>query len=417
MPAIPPAALRGNAIRIGLNARYLYDANLRGFNRYTTCLIAALQRIPGVELVLFTDARRPLHPRFSRLLGPNTRLSSPMASTTLGWEQVALPRELQRRRIDVFHAPADGGLPAWKGCRHVLTYHRALDKSLTYWIDRGDLPGTPADYGLERDGVRGLRTRVRHDLFRQLYLRSADVVIAVSEFGRWELVTLLGVPPEKVEVIPLAADAGFSSDVPADRVEVVRAKYRLPDRYLLFVGGFNRWKNVDGLLRAFAGARRAGIAEALVLAGGGVEIDALRTLAVSLGLEEGRHWLFVEPSDEDAEMTALYRGATAFVSLSWGESFSLPVVEAMTCGVPVIASRRGAVPEVLDGAGLLVDPRNAHEVHDAILRVTTDEQLRADLRARGLRRSTSFSWKLTAERTLDVYRRVLNRRGTGDQIT
>jgi glycosyltransferase involved in cell wall biosynthesis len=353
---------------------------------------------------LFVDPRWPLHSAFTHLLGPTTRLVAPSSPKALLWEQVALPEALRRERVDVFHAPADGGMPMWAGCRRVLTYHRALDKSVKFWIDQGDLPGTAASYGLQRPGVRGWWHRQRHDALRRLYLKSADRVIAVSDFGKWELVTLLGVPARKVTVIYPAADGMFSRSVSSLDIDRVRATYGLPERYLLFVGGSNRWKNVDGLIRAFARARAAGVSEALVLVGIDDERERLRALAGDLHLLDGRDVVLLDHVHKD--LPAVYHGATAFITLSWGESFCLPVVEAMSCGTPVIASSYGALPEVIEGAGILVDPRSTSAVDEAIRRVTSDADLRADLRARGRRRASAFSWDDAARRTLAIYREL-----------
>jgi glycosyltransferase involved in cell wall biosynthesis len=246
---------------------------------------------------------------------------------------------------------------------------------------------------------------LRHDVFRQIYLRSADRIIAVSEFAKWELVELLGVPEQKVHVIPLAADEGFTSEMPPEVVEAARAKYGLPNRYLIYVGGLDAWKNVDGLIRAFAAARVAGIQDGLVLAGIGGDRDGHRALASSLGLVEGRDIVFLERIHED--LAALYHGATALVSLSWGESFPFPVLEAMSCGTPVVASLLGGTPALLDDAGLLVDPRNQEQSVRAIVDVTR-EAVRQDLRSRGLARAQMFSWQRTAERTASVYENLLS---------
>lgn len=394
----------GAKTRIGFNARYLRDDNLRGFNRYTLCLLTELQNRDQFELVLFTDRRSPIHPAFAQKISAEiVRSAGPKA---LLWEQVLLPVALRRHRVGLFHAPADGGLPAWKSCPYVLTYHRALDKSLQHWVATGALPGRVADYGAEPDGVRGRYRRYRHALLRSVYLRAADKIIAVSHYGRWELVELLGVAKDKVEVIYEAADDRFRPDVAAETVEQTKAKYHLPDSYLLFVGGFDRWKNVDGLLRAYAEAKRVGVRPGLVLVGMGGDLQAAKGLAGALELREGGDVVFLERIRED--LPALYRGATAFITLSWGESFGLPLVEAMSCGVPVVASNRGAIPEVLANGGVLVDPRNLGEVVRAIMAVTSRAELQADLRAKALQRAKDFSWQETAKRTTAVYEEVLS---------
>lgn len=389
--------------RIGFNARYLWDHNLRGFNRYTLCLLAELQNRDELELVLFTDQRSPIHPAFAEVVSAEiVEIPSPKA---LLWEQVMLPVALRRHHIGVFHAPAESGLPAWRACPYVLTFHHAPDKSFQRSIATGELPGRLADYCPGPDGLKGLYHRYRHALLRWAYLRAADKIIAVSDYGKWELVELLGVPEAKVEVIYEAAEDGFSPNIGEGTVRQAKARYGLPDRYLLFVGSFDPRKNVHGLLRAYAEARKSGLREGLVLVGIGGNVAGSRSFARSLELQEGRDVVFLERIHED--LPELYRGATAFITLSWGESFGLPLVEAMCCGTPVIASNRGAIPEVVADGGLLVDPRNQADVVCAIKAVTSGVELQTQLRAKALRRAKDFSWHKTAEQTVKVYEEVL----------
>lgn len=393
-------------LRLGFNARFLRDYNLRGFNRYTVSLLKALKTFDQLEIVLFTDNRSPIHPAFQAALDTEVvTLSSPKV---LIWEQAALPVALRRHGIDLFHAPAEGGLPGWKVCPYVLTYLRALDKSLKYWLSTGMLDGKLTDYCEVPRGLRGLYLGSRHRLLRQLYLRSADKVIALSQFGKWELVELLGVPAEKVEVIHLAADETFSADISQESVERARAKYGLPLRYLLFVGSYDPWKNVKGLVRAYAEARKAvALEEGLVLVGIGGDLEGTRAVARETRLLEGRDIIFLERIHED--LPALYKGATAFITLSWGESFCLPIVEAMSCSVPVIASSYGATSEVMADGGVLVDPRNLGEVVEAIRAVTGGEDFRGKLKAQATRRAQAFSWRKTAEQTARLYQVLLAR--------
>jgi glycosyltransferase involved in cell wall biosynthesis len=291
----------------------------------------------------------------------------------------------------------------WKTCPTVLTYHRALDKSVRHWIAAGELSGSAADYGLP-SGIARLPQRLRHDTFRQLYLQRADRIVTVSEFAKWELVSLLGVPETKVDTIPLAPDDRFLLTIDSRTLEYVRTKYALPSRYFLYVGGFEPWKNVAGLVRAFAMARQSGVRHALVLAGDSGD-RAVSTLADSLGLRQGVDILFLKRATTD--LPALYRMATAFISLSWGESFSLPIVEAMACGIPVVASRNGAIPDVLGDAGVQVDPRDPRQAADAMRSIVDDGAWREELRMRSARRATAFSWRRTAELTAAIYQRAV----------
>lgn len=391
-------------IRVGFNARYLRDYNLRGFNRYTVSLLTELQKRSDVEPILFTDQHSPIHPRFREVIQVET--IAVRSWKVLLWEHMMVPRSLRSHRIDLFHAPGDGGLPAWKACPYVLTYHHAVDKMFQYWVSTGDLPGRVADYAPEPGGWRGRYLHYRHALLRAVYLRAADKILAVSDYGKWELTELLGVAEERIEVVYEAADERFSPDISADSVGECRARLGLPDRYLLFVGGFDLRKNVHGLLRAYAEARKAGVQDGLVLVGTGGDLDVAKALARSLNLAEGREVVFLQRIHED--LPSVYRGATAFVTLSWGESFCLPVVEAMSCGTPVVVSNRAATPEVVADAGLLVDPRNLDEVVQALKAVTGQPHLQQQLKAKGLRRARKFSWKKAADETVAVYEQVLS---------
>src|SRR5262245_20876554 len=154
------------AMRIGFNARYLYDPGLRGLNRYTFSLLKALQIIPEVELHLFSEERYPVHAQYRSAL--RAGVTNIPAARTLIWEQFLLPRHLKHHKLDLFHAPAEGGLPARKVCPYVLTYHGVPHRSIAALVRSGELPGSFESYfdvsdnaptGLGR-ALQDLRTRV-----------------------------------------------------------------------------------------------------------------------------------------------------------------------------------------------------------------------------------------------------------------
>src|SRR5215510_3839707 len=132
------------AMRIGFNARYLYDPGLRGLNRYSFSLLKALQSIPEVELHLFSEERYPVHRQYRSAL--RAQVTSVATSRTLFWEQFLLPRQLQHHRLDLFHAPAEGGLPIRKVCPYVLTYHGVPQRSLSALVRSAELPGVFESY-------------------------------------------------------------------------------------------------------------------------------------------------------------------------------------------------------------------------------------------------------------------------------
>lgn len=395
-------------MRIGLNARYLYDPSLRGFNRYSLCLLRALQDLPGPETYLLSEQRYPVHEVFRSVLRAEVR--NLPSSRTLYWEQWVLPRYIKRLGLDVFHAPADGGLPLHKVCPYVLTYHGVPDRSLASLVNSGELPGALEDYLDVRPKGLGLASAAVHTLKDRVlphaYLRVADLVITVSQFSKLELVRFMGISPDKIRVIYEAADEVFAEPLPAEHIQQVLAKYGIPPRFVLFVGGFDKRKNVSTLLTAFTELKKEHRDVALILVGIGGDIEGCRAQSTAASLQFGEDVLFLHRVS-DSDLAALYRAASLFTTLSWHEGFCLPVVEAMACGTPVLASSFGAIPEVLGGAGWLVDPRCVDQVVSGMQALLGQPELRDELRARSLARSKLFSWERTAQETLAAYMDVL----------
>jgi len=219
------------------------------------------------------------------------------------------------------------------------------------------------------------------------------------------VIDLLHVPPHKVTAVLLAADARFVPASPQTIAQLSQA-HNLPTGYILFVGTFEPRKNLHGLLRAYA-ALRADLPDAprLVVAGRrGWLYAEVYALVDSLGLGPYITWAEDFPP---AELPALYSGASVLCMPSFYEGFGLPALEAMACGTPVIVADRASLPEVVGGAGLLIDPDRPEMIAEAMGRVLSDSELAHTLRARGLQRAKRFSWRETAYQTLAIYQQTL----------
>jgi len=366
-------------MRIGYNARLLASADLRGWNRYTINLIAALTRI-GVEPVLYSD--RPIHhDHLDRLGGAEVRVSPPMGYDR--WEQIWLSRRARIDGVAALHSPFNFGLPWSTSCPRVLTLHDAIDQ-----VYHGRPRGVPT--------INALRDRWRHRIART----RAHRIITVSEHARGDIVRHLGVPASKVVVIHEAADPRFGPEVGADERAVVLGRHGLTSPYVFYVGGWERRKNVPFLVRAFAEAGAEGVD--LVLAGGRDEQrDALTEQARSLGIADRVRLIgFVA----DADLPALYAGSLGFVYPSEYEGFGLQLCEAMAMGRPVLAARATSLPEVLGDGGETFPLDSTTPLAAMIRRLATDPSYRDDLARRAIARSSAFSWDRTAEATLAVYR-------------
>ncbi len=247
------------------------------------------------------------------------------------------------------------------------------------------------------------------------FLRAADAIIAVSECTKRDAVRFYGIPEEKITVIYEGVSSRFRP-VDPETVQAIRAKYGLPERFILYLGTIEPRKNLTVLLEALhhllaTCALQPAICDdlqpatcdlRLVVVGkkGWLYEGFFRRLR-ELGLEERVLFTGYVP---DEDLPALYSAADLFVFPSLYEGFGLPVLEAMACGVPVVCSRTSSLPEVAGDAALLVDPTDIRALAAAMERILADQTLRATLRARGLARARCFTWEEAARRTLAVYR-------------
>ncbi len=383
--------------RVAFDGRSLSSKVLRGWDRYTVGLVGELVR-QGIEVTLFHRRREPLHQPHVANLGCRV-----VGLTDLGglyWEQVAVPFALWRGGYDLFHAPAEHGVPLAAPCPVVLTFHSVTSPSYTDLVRRGLLPGRVRDY-LGYDPARG---RTAADSYLQAQVARANHVVVPSEFCRGEVIRFLRVAPNRVSVTPLAVHEQFLTPpaCPQDQ-SVVLARLGVRQPFLLNVGGYETHKNVPGLLKAYARVHACRPDVGLVVVGSKFLPADLPRLAESLGLRVGRDVVFLV--NQTTELTTLYDAAELFVTLSWRETFCLPALEAMTRGLPVITSAWGAAPEVVGNAGRTVDPRDDRAAAEAILEVLSSNG-RSFHAQRARQAASRFNWAETARKTLAVYSRL-----------
>lgn len=374
-------------MRVAFNARLLHAPSLRGWNRYTLNLLRELPAL-GVTPILYLD--RPIHgPHLARLPEGafEIKVSPPMRY--LRWEQSWLPRQCAIDRAEVLHSPQNFGLPWSSPCPRVLTLHDAIDQMYS----------TPKIAW--RDRLRPM------SVYMALVMKAARTrahrVITVSHHARGDLVDRLGIPPEKVRVTYEAADPQFLVPVTIADRRRVRGSLGLSRPYVFYVGGWESRKNVPFLVRGFAAA---GLDEVdLVLAGGrDDQRSELTELAESLGVGDRLKllgWV------EDHDLPALYGEALAFAYPSRYEGFGLQLCESMAVGCPTLAARATCLPEILGLGGETFGLDAPEELAGLLRTVARDPSYRADLVARASRRIADFSWRRTAEQTVEVYREAI----------
>jgi glycosyltransferase involved in cell wall biosynthesis len=249
-----------------------------------------------------------------------------------------------------------------------------------------------------------LITRMVVRRYVPMTLANVDAVITVSQSSKSELVHYLSLPPNKVHVVPNGVSDQFRPASPGQIVDVV-GRYQLSTPFVLYVGALEPRKNIPTLLRAFASLRHEFPDLTLVVAGrerwkSGKITDVIDKLHLGSSV---RRTDYVAAAD----LPALYSAATAFCFPSLAEGFGLPILEAMACGTPVVCSNLSSLPEVAGRAAVLVDPNSPDAVAGGLRRILSDAGFAMELTKRGMARAAEFSWELTAERMLAVYRRVL----------
>jgi glycosyltransferase involved in cell wall biosynthesis len=404
-------------VRIGINGYFLREP-WTGMGQHLTQLAAALDareagdqqysllvpRFPDDEpsgldsggragpTRITMTALNPLPRRFSAIeagVGPK-RL--PVQLAKLGWEMAGVVRAGRRARIDLLHSPYWTN-PLWSPWPTVVTVHDVIQLVL------------PEYQMLARQRVYfGLVTRT---------LRRATAIVTVSECSRQDLIRTVGVPPERVFVVENAIPASLHRVTDRERLDAVRARYGLGERFILYLGANDLRKNLNRLIRAYAALPPAlRDTHQLVVAGRQWPHDHPlypdpRLVVAELGLQDRVVFTGGVPEEEKA---ALLSAATVFAFPSLYEGFGLPVLEAMACGTPVLTANTSSLPEVAGDAAMMVDPTSVTEISEGLAALLESPERRKTLAERGIERASRYRWSDVAERTIQVYERAVGRR-------
>ena len=313
-----------------------------------------------------------------------------------GWESAVAPygkysigevfqfgRQINKRNVSVFHSP-HYTLPIGLKGRSVVTIHDLIHLKFPQIFSI-----------LQRSYSFGMIWHAIHD---------SRFVITDSEFTKRDILQSFRVPEEKIIPIHLGVSEEFHREISHQQVGDFRAKYHLERPYILFVGNTKPHKGLSVLLQSFNETRSLFPDIELVIVGGTLDGDAgVQKLIQSASLSE-RVRILGRLSHE--ELILAYKGAEMFVLPSLYEGFGLPALEAMACGVPVIVSDAGSLPEVVGNAAIICKSGDHGMFGEAMIYLLRDPALRTSMVERGKSRSKLFSWRETARKTLKVYQEI-----------
>jgi len=368
-------------MKIGVDIRSLMAPNLSGVGFYTLNLLKSLLAMDQEnEYILFYSSSRKAevpkldYPnvtykkfKFSNrfLILSNYLFKWPKFDSLIGG-------------CDVFFLPNWNFSAFTASCRKVITIHDSsfliYPKFFTTW------------------------TWVWHKMVIQTgILRGADTIIADSDNTKNDLINLLNIPAEKIKVIHLGATDDFKIlQVEDNRLNLVKDKYSLPNKFILYLGTLEPRKNVEGLIEAF---KKSNLPDYHLVIAGGSGWKSDKVFELAQGNDNIKFIGYVE------DRPALYNLASLVVYPSFYEGFGLPLLETMACGTAVIAGANSSQGEVVGDAGLLVDPHNINEMARAMEIILKDDELKNNLINQGKERAEKFTWQKTAEKVLEIFQK------------
>lgn len=310
---------------------------------------------------------------------------------------------IEKEKLDVFHSPAYALPLAYRG-KSIVTVHDLAIYKNPKWFPKNFLIGQSFS----------TKTLVPNSL------KKANKIIAVSEHTKKDIIEIFKIKPEKVNVIYEGVEF---RDVPGKRegtcgietelcFEDLKVKYGLKNSYVLFLGTIEPRKNIAALAKAFCRLvnenKEFGDKYQLIIAGAKgwkhekifKEIEKcqdkikMKNVIKHIGYVSAR------------EKFTLMKDAVCFVFPSFYEGFGLPVLEALSLGVPTITSNKSSLPEIVGQAAVLIDPEKIEEIYDALKKILVDQKLRKELSEKGMAQAKKFNWRKCAEETLQVYEEV-----------
>jgi len=376
-------------MKIGIDVRVLYMPVLKGIGIYLYNLLRQISEIDNEnEYILYYDSRQNIVMRdFNSKNIKTNGISIKKGDRFDFWEQLRLPIEITKDKVDIFHSPANTTM-YFKNCPTIVTVH---DTTLQE-ISNGSIWDNWFFGKLQPDILKGV-----------------EKIITPSNHSKNRIEQIMSIPSEKIEVVPNGISNTFRVLEDKSSIKVTKNKYGIIKPYILNVGGESLWKNVSCLINAYHILVKEHNLEAQLVITGIRKKEILEAHFKTIVALDLTGKVIILGYIGETELVDLYNGAEVFVYPSLKEGFGFPPLEAMACGIPVIASNRTSIPEVVGDAAILVDATQPKNISDAVIKVLGDNLLNKRLIESGFRRRKLFDWRKTAEETLNLYEEILKR--------
>lgn len=308
------------------------------------------------------------------------------------WRVWGITKDIQKDGIQIFHGlsnelPLNIGTPeqrkmkaGGKGCKYIVTIHDLIfihTPQYYHWIDR----------------------QIYNFKFRRA-CRCADRVIAVSEYTKQEIMHYYHTPESKIDVVYQGCDPVFSQEIEEGKLQEVKARYQLPDKFVLYVGSIEERKNLMLVAKAMAELNRRAAIHVVAVGRRTAYVDQIQDFLKAQGIDYLFHFYHQVPY---ADLPSFYKWASTFAYPSRIEGFGIPLLEAISSGVPAIGCTGSCLEEAGGPNSIYVNPDDAKGMADAILRTCTDESLRQHMISEGKKYALNFSDEKLSHDLMKVY--------------
>ncbi len=374
-------------MKIGIEAQRIFRIEKHGMDIYALELIRAIQQLDTQnEYVVFVKPDKDVCLYRSK----NLKIVEVKGKTYIDWEQISLPKAIKQQNIDLMHFTSNTASVNIK-CPFILTLHdiiyleKLYSKGSSYQI---------VGHFYHRWNVPKMASK-------------AEYILTVSEFEKVQIQKELGIKYTKLKAVYSAYNQNFRMIKDDAALERVRVKYKLPYDFIFFLGNKAINKNMKRSLEAYAEYVDETLTPIKLVIAESSESDIMQLLSKINRKDIFKHILLMSYVPH-SEIPFIYNLATLFLYPSLRESFGIPIVEAMACGTPVITSNTSAMPEVTEDAAMLVNPFDVESITQAIKKVLNNQKLYNRLKYKGLNRAMAFSWENAAQKTMQLYEKVLN---------
>ena len=379
-------------MKIGIEAQRIFRQKKHGMDMVALELIRNLQLIDTEnEYVLFIkpdvdDSVIKETPNFKivRLKGGFYPL----------WEQIALPKAARKHGCQILHCTSNTA-PLFTSIPLVVTLHDIIYMESSY---PKIMKGTGTLYQKFGNAYR--------KLFVPRIIKKSEKIITVSNFEKNRIGQFFKMANDnRLVAVYNGVSEHFKPVTQPDVLQRVKEKYHLPNHFFFFLGNTDPKKNTKGTLKAFSDfLKKTGSDIQLVMLD--YDRQELEALLNDIDDKDLINRIILTGYVVNTDLPAIYSQCEIFLYPSLRESFGIPMLEAMACGVPVITSNTSSMPEVAGDAALLIDPFNPAEITDAMRQILDDKELKSDLIKKGLIRAAAFSWKAMAQNVLEIYRQI-----------